>query len=161
MQIHALREIEEKLSTQVTQWLAESFPQAFLVEARLRMHRAEPEVYLRVDTDTGITLEQCVQIHLFLKAKLGDTSWLPDNFVLSVSSPGIGSPLKLRRQYPQNIGRFLSVKLTDGRQVRGVLQEVLERGIRLRGTPRPVFIPWEKILFSRVELPKSHKPLKS
>ncbi|MCX7607258.1 MAG: hypothetical protein N2170_08370 [Bacteroidia bacterium] len=158
--MEALREIEERLSTEVTRWLSESFPQAFLVEARLRVHRPEPEVYLRVDTDTGITLDQCVQIHLFLKEKLEGVSWLPESCTLSVSSPGVGAPLRLRRQYPQNVGRLLSVRLTDGRYVKGVLTSVSDEGIVLKTHRGPFSLEWDRIASARVEIgrpPRFHR----
>jgi ribosome maturation factor RimP len=156
--MQALREIEERLSTAISGWLEEAFPHAFLVEARLRVHRPEPEVYLRVDTDTGITLDQCVQIHLFLKEKLEGLSWLPENYTLSVSSPGLGSPLRLRRQFPSNIGRLLSVRLSDGRHLKGTLAEVTDTGLLLRTFKGEVHVPWENLALARVELPKPRRP---
>ncbi|RMF51439.1 MAG: hypothetical protein D6750_03655 [Bacteroidetes bacterium] len=150
--MEALREMEEKLSVAVSAWLEEAFPQAFLVEARLRVHRPEPEVYLRVDTDAGITLEECVQIHLYFRERLKELDWLPENWGLSVSSPGVGSPLRLRRQYRQNIGRQVQVRRVEGPPVRGILSAVEEEGIRVRTPKGEVPIAWEAIVTTRVEV---------
>jgi ribosome maturation factor RimP len=40
---------------------------------------------------------------------------------LDVSSPGVGRPLKLKRQYFKNIGRNVEIKLTDGSKIEGTL----------------------------------------
>lgn len=153
--MEALRALEERLSEEVSRILAESYPQAFLVEARLRVHRPEPEVYVRVDTDAGITLDQCVQVHLILREKLLGKDWLPENCSLSVSSPGAEAPLKFIRQYPRNIGRLLSIRLQDRRYVRGILREVNEpEGLTVQVGSRFQKIRWEEIAVARVELPR-------
>lgn len=144
--------MEAQLAEVVEKWLAEAFPRAFLVEARLRVNRPEPEVYLRVDTDTGITLEECVQIHLYFRERLRELDWLPEHWGLSVSSPGVGSPLRLRRQYPQNIGRQVQVRRMEGPPVRGILSAVDEEGIRVRTPKGEVAIAWDAIVTTRVEV---------
>ena len=47
-----------------------------------------------------------------------------ENYVLEVSSAGVGSPLRFLRQYPKNIGRIIDIKYGDGKNVRGLLKEV-------------------------------------
>ncbi|MEN3040575.1 MAG: hypothetical protein ABDH66_03420 [Bacteroidia bacterium] len=158
--MQALREIEERLTAWVSAQLAEAFPDVFLVEARMRVHGPEPEIHLRVDTDAGITLDQCVKIHLYLRDRLTGVDWLPEQVGISVSSPGVGSPLRLKRQYPQNIGRLLSVKTRNG-TFRGILTAVDDTGIQLRHYHRVQAIKWEDIQTARVELPRSRKPIRS
>lgn len=158
--MQALREIEARLTEWVSAQLAVAFPDVFLVEARLRVHGPEPEVYLRVDTDKGITLDECVKVHLHLREQLTGVDWLPENFGLSVSSPGVGAPLRLRRQYHQNIGRLLAVRTRTG-TLRGVLTAVTEEGIQLKQQHRVSTLPWEEIQFARVELPRRPHPHRS
>ncbi|MCX8112193.1 MAG: hypothetical protein N3E49_03205 [Bacteroidia bacterium] len=154
--MQALREMEERLTQWVSAQIAEAFPHVFLVESRLRVHGPEPELYLRVDTDKGITLDECVKVHLYLKERLGGLDWLPENVGLSVSSPGVGAPLRLRRQYPQNIGRFLFVRTRRG-TMRGILTSVNDEGIQIRRHHRLHTIPWRDIQMARVELPRSKR----
>lgn len=158
--MQALKEIEERLSQWVSDELAQAFPHVFVVEARLRVHTPEPEVHLRVDTDTGITLDECVKIHLYLRDRLNGLEWLPEKVGLSVSSPGVGAPLRLRRQYPQNIGRLLFVRTRTG-SLRGVLTGVSDEGIQIRRNQRLQKIRWEDIQMARVELPHPRRPLRS
>lgn len=157
--MQALKEIEARLTEWVSAQLAGAFPDVFLVEARLRVHGPEPEVYLRVDTDRGITLDECVKVHLYLRERLTGVDWLPENFGLSVSSPGVGAPLRLPRQYHQNIGRLLAVRTHKG-TLRGILTAVTEEGIQLKQYHRLHTLPWSEIQSARVELPhrvRSHR----
>lgn len=158
--MEVLREIEERLTAWISQKLSEAFPHVFLVEARLRVRGPEPEVHLRIDTDRGITLDECVKVHLYLRDKLIGLDWLPEGLGLSVSSPGVGSPLRLRRQYTQNIGRLLAVRTANG-TIRGTLIEVSENGIRLRHHRRIHVLRWEDIHTARVELPRPNRSLRS
>ncbi|MCS6895292.1 MAG: hypothetical protein NZZ60_03975 [Bacteroidia bacterium] len=158
--MQALREIEERLTSWVSAQLAEAFPDVFLVEARMRVHGPEPEVYLRVDTDRGITLDQCVKIHLYLKERLHSVDWLPEHVGISVSSPGVGTPLRLRRQYLQNIGRLLKVKTKNG-TIRGILTSVDDTAIQLRHYRRVHTISWDDIHTARVEIPRARQAIRS
>ena len=53
------------------------------------------------------------------------------DFSLEVSSPGVGEPILLNRQYRKNTGRTLSVVLKDERILEGKLTEATEDGIVL------------------------------
>src|SRR5205085_9253375 len=49
-----------------------------------------------------------------------------DDFSLEVSSPGLDEPLKLRRQYSKNIGRYVEVTMNDGGRKEGKLLDATE-----------------------------------
>ncbi len=155
--MEALQAIEARLADLSAAWIQAYMPKAFLVDLKIRVNRPEPEIYLRVDTDSGITLDQCVRLHLYLREKYAQLDWLPPNYGITVSSPGVGSPLKLRRQYHAQKGRFLAVRQTDGQWIRGRLLEVSDEGIRLETRRHPVLLPWERIEFARVEVNPSRK----
>ncbi len=151
--MEALREIEERLVGLSENWIRELLPDGFLVELRIRVHKPEPEILVRVDTDRGITLDECVKLHMHLRQKYETLDWLPENYGITVSSPGIGSPLKVRRQYYAQKGRFLAVRQKTGGWVRGRLLDVDEQGILLEGRHQPIAIPWDAIATAHVELP--------
>lgn len=157
--MEALQEIEARLADLSATWIQAYMPEAFLVDLKIRVNRPEPEIYLRVDTDSGITLDQCVKLHLHLREKYAQLDWLPANYGITVSSPGIGSPLKLRRQYYAQKGRLLAVRQTNGQWVRGRLVEVSDEGIRLETRHSPISLPWDRIQFARVEISPSRKRL--
>ena len=159
--MEALREIEERLVELSERWIRELLPDGFLVELRIRVHRPEPEILVRVETDRGITLDECVKLHLYLRQKYETLDWLPENYGITVSSPGIGSPLRVRRQYNAQKGRLLAVRQKTGGWVRGRLLDVDDQGILLEGRHQPIAIPWEAIATAHVEIPNRHSKRKS
>ncbi|GAB4405038.1 MAG: hypothetical protein OHK0039_05730 [Bacteroidia bacterium] len=90
---------------------------------------------VKVDTDQGISLEACAKISRRLNALLDEQDWWDFSYKLEVSSPGVGYPLKLHRQYVQNIGRDLQIALSGGRTVKGRLLAV--DALRLTLVPKP------------------------
>ena len=48
---------------------------------------------------------------------------------LEVSSPGVGEPLRLKRQYDKNVGREVGIKLSNGELKEGKLLSVTDQGI--------------------------------
>ena len=116
-----LEQIEQKLQ----QIIETQYPGVFVVDIQLSKGKT-PTLAIKVDTDQGISLDQCVQISRALGKELEEEEWMDFAYRLEVSSPGVGFPLKLHRQYPQNIGRKLKVLLHDQSELRGRLIEVEE-----------------------------------
>ncbi len=110
----------------------EAFSDCFLIEIKLR-GKQKLEVF--VDSDSGITFEKCTRISRYLEEHIEANQLLDEKYVLEVSSPGVGRPLKLKRQYHKNIGRTLEVKLKDwDKPKKGDLVRVNEAGIVLQET---------------------------
>ncbi|MEY3367493.1 MAG: hypothetical protein RI973_648 [Bacteroidota bacterium] len=124
--------IEEKIYGLLAEkFQEEAFQDCFLVE--LNLHRGNKlEVF--IDCDSGMTLEKCQRISRYLESHLDEQAWLGDNYVLEVSSPDLGRPLKLKRQYAKNIGRKLAVTRQSGEVVNGVLKAAGEDSITLEET---------------------------
>ncbi|MCL4107789.1 UNVERIFIED_CONTAM: hypothetical protein GTU68_027174 [Idotea baltica] len=75
---------------------------------------------------------KCRKISRFLEAHFDETLVFGEKYLLEVSSPGIGKPLKFKRQFVKNIGRTVEVTTKeDGKKVKGLLKEVTESGIVL------------------------------
>lgn len=106
----------------------EEFQDCFLIEVN---HHPGNKLEVFIDSDSGVTFEKCQKISRYLEGILDEKSWLGDNYVLEVSSPGIGRPLKLWRQYKKNTGRSLEITLDDGSRKEGKLAEVQEDQIVL------------------------------
>ena len=77
------------------------------------------------------------QVHLF-KTKKNSSFTIVENelfadgtFSLEVSSPGVDEPLKLKRQYIKNIGRYLEIDTTEGNHLEGKLLMADESAIEL------------------------------
>lgn len=65
------------------------------------------KIVIGIDGDNGVVLQDCIDIS---RAVEGNLDREEQDFSLEVASVGVGSPLKLVRQYKKNIGRTLIVK---------------------------------------------------
>lgn len=122
------------LHERIDEWLAPKLEEldAYLVEVRHNPASRRIEVYLDRDAaDKGIDLDACASVSRFLETYLDHAEGVPRDYVLEVSSPGMGNPFKVLRQYRKYIGREVDVVLLDGRKLQGILAEVSEEGIEL------------------------------
>jgi ribosome maturation factor RimP len=71
-----------------------------------------------LDKDSGLTIDDCKKIS---RAIEGSYDREIEDFSLEVSSPGVGKPLKVKRQYIKNVGRTAVVLTTDGEKIEGIL----------------------------------------
>ena len=69
--------------------------------------------YLRVyiDKDGGITVDDCELISRALSDLLDVNDYIPDAYILEVSSPGLGRQLKKDKDFKRSIGEVIEVKL--------------------------------------------------
>ena len=67
--------------------------------------------YLRVyaDKEGGITIDDCVTISRALEVKLDEEDFIEEAYILEVSSPGLGRPLKRERDFERSIGAEVDV----------------------------------------------------
>lgn len=84
-----------------------------------------------LDGDEGVTVKAITDINRLLYKKIEEAEiFEPGSYSLEVSSAGLGTPLKLHRQYLKNIGRQVKVTLKeDEDDWVGMLQEVEENHI--------------------------------
>ena len=69
--------------------------------------------YLRVfaDKEGGINIDDCVLISRALEVKLDEEDFIPDAYILEVSSPGLARPLKKEKDFKRSIGKDVDIKL--------------------------------------------------
>ena len=85
--------------------------------------------YLRVyaDKEGGIGIDDCVTISRSLEEKLDAEDFIEDAYILEVSSPGLGRPLKKEKDYLRSIGKSIDVKLYQAvekqKEFTGILKE--------------------------------------
>ena len=78
------------------------------------------KIYL--DADGGLGIEKCIKINRALYKIMEEMGMYPDgDFSLEVSSPGVGEPLQLLRQYKKNIGRNIELLLNNEEIIEGKL----------------------------------------
>jgi ribosome maturation factor RimP len=86
-------------------------------------------VRVLVDSDHGVTLDEVAVASRAVSDALDTSDVLGDEpYTLEVSSPGVDRPLTLPRHWLRNVGRLVSVTVTDGRETTGRLVAVSDDG---------------------------------
>ena len=69
--------------------------------------------YLRayIDKEGGIAINDCEMVSRRLSDWLDREDFIEDSYVLEVSSPGLGRPLKKDKDFPRSIGKEVDVRL--------------------------------------------------
>jgi ribosome maturation factor RimP len=107
---------------------------------------AANQITVSVDSDTGISIGECVQISRHIEGSLDRET---EDFSLEVSSPGLSLPLKVMRQYLKNVGREVEVVTTSGEKQKGVLKSAHSAGFELEVVVK------EKVDGEKIELNKT------
>jgi ribosome maturation factor RimP len=68
------------------------------------------KIVVTLDGDIGVSLQDCIDISRAIENNIDREE---QDFSLEVASVGVGSPLKLVRQYKKNIGRTLIVSTSE------------------------------------------------
>ena len=63
--------------------------------------------YLRlyIDKEGGITIDDCEAVSRLFSDKLDEEDFIDDAYVMEVSSPGLGRPLKKEKDFKRSIGK--------------------------------------------------------
>ena len=118
------------------------------------------DIELLIDSDTAVKLDDCARINRAIEAELDREV---EDYSLLVASAGIGSELKLLRQYRKILGGSVEVLLKDGIKILAKLDEANEEGITLsyeekqavEGKKRKVTVEvtkeykWEEIKYTK------------
>ncbi|MEY4926776.1 MAG: hypothetical protein RI894_1212 [Bacteroidota bacterium] len=129
--------MHEKIKTLAEALLAEHldlFADCFLLGVKYKDRPiVGPRIEVFIDGDTGINIDQCARLNRKLQFVFDEnpTAWFGEKYALDVSSPGVGQPLQLYRQYPRNIGRIVKLTLKDGMIVEGNLSAVTEETLTI------------------------------
>ena len=86
------------------------------------------DIELLIDSDTAVKLEDCAALNRAIEAELDREV---EDYSLMVASAGIGSELKLLRQYKKILGNSVEVLLKDGIKILAKLNDANEKGIIL------------------------------
>ncbi len=114
--------------------------------------------YLRVyaDKEGGINIDDCVLISRALEAKLDAEDFIEDAYILEVSSPGLGRPLKKEKDYLRSIGKSIDIKLYQAKENQkeftGILKEYSSDHIILTIDEEDVTFETKGIAMARLSL---------
>ncbi|WP_342329807.1 ribosome assembly cofactor RimP [Pedobacter sp. FW305-3-2-15-E-R2A2] len=120
-------QVEKRVTALVEEKISDR-PELFLVEVKMLPNN---KLIIHVDGDEGISIQDCAAISRHVGFHLEEENTIEKAYNLEVSSPGVGEPLKLQRQYTKNIGRELSVKLNGGEIKEGKLLSVEDHSITI------------------------------
>ncbi len=106
----------------------------YVVDVSVTGERGSSIVEVFVDTDQGITADQCAQVNRSVSSELERQNLISGRYRLEVSSPGLDRPLKLVRQFRKNIGRRFKIIAPVENQktaTEGILREASETTLTL------------------------------
>lgn len=121
--------IKERLESLLDPFLEEG--RIFIVDIIIKSSKLSQKVSILVDSDEGITIQECTSISRRLAKQLEELDVFAEAYTLEVSSPGLDQPLILPRQYRKNVDRNLKVTLKTGEIVSGTLAAVSEDSIKI------------------------------
>jgi len=94
------------------------------------LEQDKSSIRIIVDGVKSVDLDTTAYIAKKIRNSESLNKYLPEDFRLEVSSPGIDSPLTHPFQYKKNIGRQLKIKeLSTSNEIKAKLNQVLEDGI--------------------------------
>jgi ribosome maturation factor RimP len=128
-----MTEILEKIAALATPIIEHNG--AFLTDIDLRGELRSKVLEVYVDTDEGITIDRCTAISRELSEALDAQEIIAGEYRLDVSSPDLGRPVRVLRQYKKNIGRIFSVTFVeDGveHKLEGKAEGADEHGVTVR-----------------------------
>ena len=94
--------------------------------------------YLRVyiDKEGGITIDDCEIISRALSDMLDEKDFIDETYILEVSSPGLGRPLKKDKDFARSIGEEIDIKLfkpiEKQKEFNGILEAYNDKEITVR-----------------------------
>ena len=89
--------------------------------------------YLRafIDKEGGITINDCETVSRKLSDLLDQKDFIPDAYILEVSSPGLGRQLKKDKHFEKSIGEEIEIKLfkpiEKQKEFSGILESFTEK----------------------------------
>ncbi|MEN9948870.1 MAG: ribosome assembly cofactor RimP [Bacteroidota bacterium] len=97
----------------------------FIVDIQINPGNA---IEVLVDRDSGLTIDDCKKVSRAIEGSLDREV---EDFSLEVSSPGVGKPLLVKRQYFKNVGRNVAIKTLDGQKIEGQITLANDENIQV------------------------------
>jgi ribosome maturation factor RimP len=150
------------VQNQIEAWLGENLdsPDHFLVKVSVGLGKVqEAKVQVLIDSDSGITIDECAAYSRKLGGFLEENDLLEASYTLEVASPGLDFPLSGERQFRKNIGRLLVVDCVDGTRLEGKLETfgppgicllITEKGKGKKVQTREIMLPLDQIKKAKV-----------
>ncbi len=112
--------------------------------------------YLRIyiDKEGGIAVDDCELISRALSDKLDEKDFISDAYILEVSSPGLGRPLKKEKDFARSIGKEVEIKLYKAinkqKDFEGVLKSYTDKEITIESDGNDIVLERTDIALIRL-----------
>lgn len=93
--------------------------------------------YLRsyIDKPGGISIDDCEKVSRRLSDLLDEKDFIVDPYIMEVSSPGLGRPLKKEKDFRRSLGREVEVRtyrmIDKSKEFTGTLEAYDEEGVTI------------------------------
>lgn len=93
--------------------------------------------YLRayIDKPEGITVDDCEIVSRTFSQKLDEEDFIDEAYIMEVSSPGLGRPLKKEKDYKRSMGKELEIRtyraINKEKEFYGILKEYNESSVTI------------------------------
>lgn len=138
-----------------------------LVGVELARDGARQVLWVFLDTEGGLTLDDCTRAHPEISAALDVDDPIAEAYELRVSSPGLDRPLMSNGDFQRFAGREAVVQLGDAhdgrRKFTGVIGPTTEDAVELQCQDGTFSVPLEKISKARLkfEIPQGGQKTKA
>ena len=117
------------------------------------------DIVVYFDRKEGVKIDQCVSISKYINENFDREI---EDYALTVCSPGLSNPFKVKDQYINNQGKEVTVKKNDGKRISGILKKydnqlTLEVKKKKKGSKadyiiNDLIIPFEQIKETRLKI---------
>lgn len=110
-----------------------------------------------IDREGGVNIEECAEVNRELSTLLDIRDFIPNAYILEVSSPGLTRPLKKPADYVRYRGRLVKIKTwqpigREGRVFKGQLKGLEAEKVILQRGEEIIEIPLQNIAKANLEI---------
>ena len=117
------------------------------------------DIVVYFDRKEGVKIDQCVSISKYINENFDREI---EDYALTVCSPGLSNPFKVKDQYINNQGKEVIIKKNDGKRISGILKKydkqlTLEVKKKKKGSKadyiiNDIIIPFEQIKETKLKI---------
>lgn len=103
------RELYEKRTEEILESMTETF-EFELVDVEYIKEGGLWYLRAYIDKAEGIAVNDCADVSRALSEKMDEEDFIEDSYILEVSSPGLGRPLKKEKDYIRSMGKEIEIR---------------------------------------------------
>lgn len=136
--------LTEQLIAQLVNEVNENTP-VFLVDVVIK---PTLKIFVMIDSFEGLLIDDCGRVSKYIESKIDGEKY---DFSLEVSSPGVGNPFKVVKQYEKAIGKNVEITNEENKKIQGKLLEISETEVKLEVKKKKTEIEIISIPFNQIK----------